>query len=301
MGEKITEREQIVFDGEALINIVLWGDPQISSVNPEREKRFRAACGDLASAEGKADALVIAGDIAEFGRLKEYAAVSDCLRPALNKVDNLICVPGNHDVRIRPYRRQVKKFRRFLTLTGKTPVTKPGRYYYSTEINGFRFLMLGADRASFESSHLSKKQLDWLRAELKKAQDGKKPVFVVNHQTLRNMNGLPDTWLGKGNWRGSVGAQSDELKEILTGAGNVFFLTGHLHFGLNEYTFEECGSLKLIAAPTVACANHGDYPAPSQGLILSVYEDRVRVRARLFSEGRYADPDVPFADFEIML
>lgn len=301
MGEKVTAIEPLVFDEAARLNIVLWGDPQISSVNPEREKRFRTACEDLASAQGKADALVIAGDIAEFGRLKEYAAVSECLRPAMGKVDNFICAPGNHDIRIRPYKKQVKKFQRFMSLTGKAQVAQPGRHYYSAEINGFRFLVLGADRASFESAYLSKKQLEWLKDELMKAQDGKKPVFVVNHQTLKRRNGLPDTWLGKGNWRGSVGRQSDELEEILTGAGNVFFLTGHLHFGMNEHTFEECGGLKLIAAPTVACANHGDFSAPAQGLVLSVYDDRVRVRARLFSEGKYVDPGTPNGDFEIML
>ena len=63
----------IVFDPNARLNLVLWGDPQVSCVyEPQRFLNFNAACKAVRDAEGQCDTILLAGDIAEFGLEKEY-------------------------------------------------------------------------------------------------------------------------------------------------------------------------------------------------------------------------------------
>ena len=294
MGQDI-----LCFDEKAKLNFIVWGDPQISSVNPARLKRFTLAVEDVAKAKGTADAIVLAGDITEYGKESEYKSVADALGLAKDKYKKLLCIPGNHDVRLRSYKKQLAKFQSFINSVKPCSELESGHYYHSCRINGFKFIMLGADRASFESAYISDKQLARLESELEAEKESSKPVFVFNHQTLKKMNGLPKTWTGKGDFRGSVGRQSDKIKAIFEKYDNVFFITGHLHFGVNEFTFEERGKLKLLSVPTVAAANHGEYNADGQGYIVSVYDDKIVLRARLFCEGRYVEESVKNAFVEI--
>lgn len=293
--------DTLYFDPVAKLNFVVWGDPQTSSVNPMREKRFISACEDVAKANGTADAVVIVGDVAEYGKESEYKATADALKIAGERFEKFLCVPGNHDIRLRNYKGQVSRFQRFINSVKKSDELKSGQYYYSCEIKGFKFIMMGADRASFESAYISQKQLLWLEKELEDADKTSKPVFVFNHQPLKFTNGLPDTWIGKGNRRGSVGRQSDKIKAIFEKHTNVFFITGHLHFGVSEFSFEDKGSYKLLSVPTVGAACHGDYDAEGQGYIVSVYDDKVVLRAREFSNGRYTPENVKNAKIEIRL
>ena len=79
----------------------------------------------------------------------------------------------------------------------------------------------------------------------------------------------------------------------------MIFLTGHLHYGTSEYAFEDCGAFKALSVPTVGVVNHGDVTADAQGYVLSVYNDHITARARVFGEGRYVDASVPNACIEI--
>ncbi len=291
--------EKLYFDESARLNFVVWGDPQTSSVNPMREKRFINACKDIAGANAKADALVMVGDIAEYGKESEYKATADALFLAKDKFEKFICVPGNHDIRLRNYKKQIERFQRFMKKVKPCEELVKGRYYYSCEIKGYKFIMLGSDRASFESAYIGEKQLSFLEKEIQKSNN--KPVFVFNHQPLKKTNGLPDTWLGKGNWRGSVGKQSEKIQAVLEKGDNVFFITGHLHFGTNKFTYEEKGKLKLLSVPTVGAACHGDYTEDGQGFVVSVYEDKVVLRSREFSNGRYTPSYIPNSLVEIPL
>ncbi len=292
----------LVFDRSAELNLVLWGDPQVTDLlHPDRVRSFRAACETVRAAEGRADAILIAGDVAEFGREADYRVVSAALGAAAENADCLLIASGNHDVRIRPFRGQLRRFRAFLSAVPKALETGYDRYYSATVINGYRFIVMGADRNSFESAWISKAQLAFVEAELKKAAAEGKPAFVLNHQPLKKTNGLPLTWEGRGDWRGQVGLQSDRLRKILSSYGTVFYLTGHLHYGISEYNVESDGNLHMIAAPSVGCENHGPNAAPGQGFVLSVYEDKVLGMGYDFIHAEPMDETVPNAKFEIEL
>ncbi len=122
---------------------------------------------------------------------------------------------------------------------------------------------------------------------------------MLNHQALAHTNGLPITWLGKGDFRGTVGGQSDRIRAIFEKYKNVYYITGHLHYGTSKYNFEDYGAFKALSVPTVGVINHGDFPADAQGYIVSVYEDKIILRSRVFGEGRYVDPSYPGGYFEV--
>ena len=291
--------DPIVVDPEARLTFVAWGDSQVSNYMFARECCFALGIEDLKNTEGRLDALVICGDIAENGFACEYRMTAELLNSVADKFSRFFGMPGNHDVRFRRYRVQLRRFTSFLSSV-KNGVVPEGKYWYSADVGGYRFIVLGADRSCLEASYLGKRQLEWLKAELESAPDGK-PVFVFNHQTLKGFNGLPFTWQGFGKWRGSVGMQSDRLKAILESRENVFFITGHLHFGTSEYSFEDHGAFKALAVQTVGAGNHGDCSYDAQGYVVSVYDDRVVMRARAFGEGRYIEKEIPNSEVTVFL
>ena len=292
---------QIVFPKDALLNLVLWGDPQIATLHPERERYLEAACRTLAAADRPADALVLLGDIAEFGRATEYASMARLLSLAAPGAKRIFCVPGNHDLRGRHFHSQCARFRRFLQQVPNAAPTPPDRYWHSQDVNGCRLLFLGADKTCFEGSYLSGNQLHWLSLKLAEAKAAGMPALAFNHQPLKRTVGLPHTWAGAGDWRGSVGDQNDALKTVFKKHGPVIYCTGHLHYGMSRYNVEHSGDLHMISAPAVGCENHGENAAPAQGIVLSVYKDRAEGRAYLFSDGTPMDERIPNAAFSFAL
>ena len=292
---------QLKTDPAAALNLVLWGDPQLASLHPEREDNFKAACKTVAAAEGPLDALVILGDVAEFGRATEYAAVQRHLTTAAEKAEHIFCVPGNHDLRVRHFGGQRARFASFLSGIPHAVPNPRERYWFSYELNGYLLLFLGADKTCFEGSYLSPAQLRWLSEKLDEAKATNKPAFVFNHQPLKRSNGLPVTWGGVGTWRGSVGDQNDALRAILKKHGDVVYITGHLHYGVSRYNLENSGRLHMLNVPSVGCANHGKNDAPAQGYLLSVHPDKLVGSAILFRTGEEMDETIPNARFEIPL
>ncbi|MBQ9227900.1 MAG: metallophosphoesterase [Eubacterium sp.] len=281
-------------DESADLNLLVWADPQISALSPLRAARVACACKDVRRAKGRYDALILAGDLTEYGMVCEYKLLSDLLKTVAQRVDSVLAVPGNHDIRLRKYRNQVRVFDRFLGSVQGAVRLKGEGYFRTVDRKGCRFVLLGADRSSFEASYLSDAQLCKLDEALAAA-DPDKPVFVVNHQPLKYTNGLPKTFLGRGDWRGSVGRESDKLRVILEKYGNAVYITGHLHYGTSRYLYEKIGRFHAINVPTVGVINHGDCDAFAQGLVLTVHGNRITVRARVFGEGKYIDDSNPGA------
>ena len=297
--ERAKETEKIE-KTDALMSFVVWGDPQISRLSPLRAARVHYAVEDLKEYDGSFDALVLAGDLTEYGEKDEYEMLSYLLKPVSDKFGGIFAVSGNHDVRLKDHKSQIRRFASFLKSLPNGVANPDDRYWFSSDVKGYKFIMLGSDRNTFEGSYISDKQLKWLDNELKNA-DKSKPVFVFNHQPLKFTNGLPMTFLGRGKWRGSVGWDSDKLRAVFEKYNNVIYTTGHLHYCTSEYVYDDCGAFKAINAPTVGVINHGPFKRFTQGLIFNVFEDRIEVRSRVFGEGRYVPDDVPNNRFVINL
>lgn len=295
------DKEDIIkVDDKANLSFVAWGDPQISSISPLRSARVYSACEDIRNSKGHFDALVLLGDITEYGMICEYKTMAYLLRLIQDKFSNILAVSGNHDIRLRNYYRQLHRFNRFLDYVPKSRKSNDFHYYHSCEIKGYKFIMLGANKTCFESTSIGERQLEWLKSELDSA-DEDKPVFVFNHQALDFTNGLPYTWLGEGVNRGGVGKDSEKLQKVLSSRKNVVFISGHIHYGVSQYTYEDLGNIKAINAPTIGVLNHGDYSKLAQGIVISVYDDKILCRCRVFGEGRWVDEERDNSSFVIPL
>lgn len=286
----------IEIDENADLTFVVWGDSQVSNYMYARECCFYSACLDIKNMKTPLDALIIAGDIAENGMQCEYDTTSRILNECSGGFKNFLACPGNHDVRLRPYKKQRRRFTGFVNAVSSEIKMPRDSYSFSCEINGYKFIVMGTDFSTFEGSYISRKQLTWLDSEIA-ASDPGKPCFVINHQTLHSTNGLPHTWQGMGNWRGSIGWQSDRVKKVFEKHNNVVFITGHLHLGTGRHTFEDWGHFKAVSVPTVGAGNHGDAGTDCQGIVFSVYGSTVKGRARAFGDGKYMDKSIPNAEF----
>ena len=298
---ELSTAEPIVKQPDALFTFAVFGDPQVSHYMFAREATFYATCRDLKTMPEPLDALCIVGDIAENGMSCEYRMVAKILNEVSDKINHIVLMPGNHDIRLRAFLVQQLLFRSFVKSVQNGVPPQKGKYWFACDFDACRFLIMGSDRGSFEGAHISHRQLKWLESELTDAEEQNKPVFVMNHQPLKETNGLPGAWQGVGSWRGSVGHRSEALRTVLSAHKNVFFLTGHLHQGVCPNSFEDYGSYKCLNVPTVGANNHGSCNALSQGYIISVFRDRVEMRARLFGTGEYVPEDIPNAFISVPL
>lgn len=277
-------------DTGANLTAILWADPQFSNYIVKRTKYFDAACEDVTyNVDGKVDAMLNAGDIAENGLKCEYQYISEKLSGA--RTNCFINAVGNHDVRLKAsYKKTVKTFTGFSNNLNEAVGSdlKMDSLHYSYEINGYKFIVLGTDRTEFEESYISDEQLNWLDSQFKEASESGKPIFVMIHQPLKWTHGLPDTWGSPINSAGSVGAQSDKIKDILNKYNKVFLISGHLHTGIGKYTYERIGNFHSINLPSLTIDNKdGVCNDNGIGFVMEVYDGHVLFRARNFAKGTY--------------
>lgn len=282
----------------ANLTVVAWADSQVSNYMFKRFPFFDAACEDISNIDDTVDALMIAGDVAENGLRCEYQYVSEKLANA--KTDNYLMLVGNHDVRLKVYKNTVKKFTEFANnLNGNVQSElKMTKLNYRYDIKGYTFLVMGTDRTEFEESYFNEAQLNWLDENLADATASGKPVFVLCHQPLKLTHGLPLTWGSPIDAAGSVGAQSDAIKNILNKYEKIFFITGHLHTGIGQYTYEKIDNFYGINLPSLTIDNKdGECNDNGIGFMMEVFDNHVLFRARNFAQGKYLpdyDIDVDF-------
>ena len=289
--------EPVKASDKSLLTFVAWADSQVSNYILKRDPYFTAACMDVENSAETFDALLIAGDVAENGLICEYEHIADKL-PKKN-IRNFLMATGNHDIRMRSYKLTVKRFTAFTNDLNKEIGSELyiDSLRYKTEINGYTFITLGSDKTMFEEAYLSEEQLDWLDSSLNEA-CGDKPVFVTVHQPFRLSHGLPDPWGSPFESAGNVGKQSDALKAVLSKYKNVILISGHLHTGIGQYTYEVINGIHSVNLPSLSITNRdgrvNDYGI---GFWVEVFTDSVVFHARNFAQGR----NIPEEDIVIKL
>ena len=263
-------------------------DPQVSNCMYDRYSYFMAAAEDLRNATDL-DAIVMAGDITENGFSEEFQLVLD----ELGGIDTrfIACV-GNHDIRLKNYKLQTARFNNFVNaLNGDTDADG---LHHSERVKGYKFIVMGTDRMEIEESYISPEQLQWLDNEL--AQEKGKPTFVIIHQPLKDTHGLPLVWNHPDDTLGTVGPQSDDIREILNKHKNVILISGHEHTGFGKYTYEKIGNFHSVNLPGLTPNNaFGEYNEHGLGFIVEVTKNTVLFRARDMRKGFW----LPQYDIEI--
>jgi len=266
---------------------VIWSDLHFSAYyEPVRAQSCRIAMADLSAAKTDVDALLIAGDLCENGKQAEKDYLAEQLR-GISSVKKIVPVSGNHDVRLRHIENSIRKFSEFCRKVN--PDIKLDKMYYSYEINGYNIICMGTTRTEFEECFIDEEEIEWLKRELDGVKAKKLPSFVMVHQPLQFTHNLPYAWDTPGNRRkGSIGRQSDYIKNILGSYSNVFLISGHLHRGFGINTYEDVGNIHSINAPSTGVWNKdSEYSGSGMGFIMEVYDDRVLFRPRDFLHGKF--------------
>lgn len=233
--------------------------------------------------------IVVNGDITDNGAAGEYESLKDIegLFPGLPDVYYTI---GNHDG--DKNRSDFSELRdRFLELTGTDTV------YYSFEAGGSTFIMLGNEGAEGDDpdlANLSEAQLDWLDQTLAEAVESKpgRPVFIFIHQPMEGTVAA--------TFEGSDIAQSAELMEIIERYPEAVVFSGHTHRSITGTLAlrSEDGFASYLHDGVVCAVWDGTQDTyDSQGLVVSVYEDYIRVQGRSFAD----DAWLPLCNWKIGL
>lgn len=235
---------------------------------------------DIKNSGEKFDALLLAGDIADYGFKGEYKGFFDVYGNQ-TAVPHILLTLGNHDARF------------FYGRARKTVMDWQGKHlgidigkksYYSYDINGYTFIVICTEKAVLEKAYISKEQIAFLDSELKRATEGGKPAFVMCHQAFQFTHGLPEVWK-----TGDMGEQSDEVRAVMEKYNNVFFINGHLHGGICDYVEEVLNEEKgvySLSVPSYRKPNNFGIRDCGTGYYCCVYDDRVEYTARNFLTGK---------------
>ncbi len=273
--------EPIEFKDSANVKMsaVLFADSHIRDTGFS-EYFFQNAFKDIENSEEDFDAFVLAGDITEFGDMASYEITWNVIENYC-PIETVMLATGNHDIRLA-YEKQTSMIMNKQSEYFATEIEKP---YYSYDVNGYTFVVMGSDEWQLEKATISDEQLSFLDSELSRATENGKPAFVVCHQPLENTHGLPEVWQN-----GGIGEQSDEVLAILTKYKNVFFINGHLHDGVCEKSLEvlsEENGVYSINLPAYGKENdYGKYLQPGLGTYMEVYDSEVVFTARDFRQGK---------------
>lgn len=270
----------------------------------EFARRQVLKCGlwDMANAYDELDALILAGDLTDNGRVEQYENLKEAFAP-YSPAKEIVMAVGNHDTwtddddAYEPAKENFIKYSK--EITGR----ELSECYFTTEINGYTFIVM-ASEDTHTSAYISDTQLQWLREEMDKASEKDLPIFVVSHWPVAESHGLPETW-GDDEPElldGSFGDQNYEVEAILKDYENVFFITGHLHNGFANdsqtgvygyASVESEGSFHSINLPSFMYMGIRGRVMNGCGYSIEVYEEEVLVRARSFTSGIwYTDYDV---------
>lgn len=262
-------------------------DVHVQSWDTRSQTKFKQALTDLHSVAPQSDALVINGDLGN-GQPADYATLQRLLNGTPHPAQTLFTI-GNHEF-YKAWMDESGQFSektfpngeteqasiaRFLKFTGESKV------YGEKWIKGYHFLFLGSEqyrqsnKTNLESAWLSSGQLEWLKEELKEKKEANKPIFVFLHQPIE------------------ATVQRDELRAILAEHREVIFFSGHTHTYLghpNTLTQDKFTRLNSssVLDPINGAGQQAD-PQQSEGLIVSVFDDKVVIQGRDFHGKRWIE------------
>ncbi len=250
----------------------------------------------MQNSENRYDALVLAGDNTNNAGSDQYKYLHGAF-VQYDPADQIIMAAGNHDTwnkEVAPDDRFPRSEELFIEYTKKICNRDVDKFYFSTEVKGYPFIVLGSEDDTTYGT-ISDEQLQWLETEMLKASTKELPIFVISHYVFEGMHGLPNTWsfdyeeAKDGSYSEGV---NDKLFNILNKYENVFLISGHLHNGLaNGYvdedycfsTVETIGNITSINLPSYSKTNARGTPSCGVGAAIEVYDDEVLIKGRCFS------------------
>lgn len=249
---------------------------------------------DVFSAKKPFDAVMLAGDISEYGKRAEYRRFFNVFDKYQKKV-KIFLTMGNHDVRFQYGRNQkiiMDKVNEYLDINTN------GKSFYSYDVNGYTIIVIGTEKRVLEKAHITPEQIDFLDKELARATKDGKPAFVMCHQAFAFTHGLPEVWK-----TGDMGEQNDDVRKVMEKYNNVFFINGHLHGGIFDKTLEVLNAEKnvhSISIPGYRKENNFGITDCGVGYYCEVYDDKVVFQARRFLTGENVVGEYCKVEYELI-
>lgn len=243
---------------------------------------WEQAMEDAGNSDKRFDALVVTGDLVNNGLKDEYNVFFDKIDNS-DAFDNVVLSTGNHDMRFA-YKANHKTI--YNKIDNYLNLETSGKDYYSYEINGYTFIVLGTEKAVFERAYISDAQLAFLDNELANATAKSNLTFVICHQPLKNTHGLPGVWR-----TGDLGDQSNQVRDILCKYRNVIYLNGHLHDGISSRSVEKLsdGVYSFNICAFGKDNDYGQFNDKGLGYFVEVYDDEITFTGRNFVKGKNLD------------
>ena len=277
-------------EDDCLMTVELISDTHIERKDVLKPLFLSAGLANLRFAKADIDAVVVAGDLTQYAdetSIAKYYSVIEKYSPA-----PVITAAGNHDIGhvgdkdVTDISREEAKAN-FIRYNNEYMGTENTEIYYSTEINGYKFIVLGDDVINggrWDGMDMSAEQLAFLDKELASANG--EPVFVVCHWTIDGKNGqeliYPD---------GAIILERNNIKAIMEKYENVFYISGHAHGGIKSTvaadfcdmsSIEQENGVTYISLPSYGILNSYGYPLSCTGIQMEVYENQVIFRPRTF-------------------
>jgi len=301
--QPLPPREAPVDDNTPLLSFMLLSDLHISVYDPNTIKHMQEALEDIKHFESPIDAIVLTGDLTDYGGAEGYAELKKLL--SAYKLPPLYANMGNHDY----YDIWIDKkgaFNKDTMPNGKTDWQSRERFqkffntekpYHAVSYNGIPLIMLSQEAYVQEKPEVgegawySDEQMDWFKEQL--AIYNGKPMFVMTHQPLPAIGS---------DGRSHQLIRAKEFRELLKFYKNVFVFCGHRHQDFqngSEHYFQE--SFHYFHNSSVGRVLNRNFQQEakdkSQGLYVQVFKDRVLVRGREFSNRSWLKE----ADWDIKL
>ena len=157
-------------------------------------------------------------------------------------------------------------------------------HYYSVDIEGCKFIVLGSDDIT-PLGKMNSIQFQWLKQELADTNKNT-PTFIFLHQPLKDtVAGSLETLFGQQDY--GFSSSREALRDLLKNYPNATVFSGHSHYTLEEYqtvlygngsdaTFVNCGSMAYL------CNLDSKDIGGSEGYYVEVYEDYILLRGKEF-------------------
>lgn len=244
-------------ENNVAVKFAAMSDVHVSSTGSKASTKLTSALEQESSkAGGNLDAVLITGDLTDYGKPEQAAAlksVFDGSKVNLKKT-KLIAALGNHDLYNGIYGGGEKLGGNLIknafgdeAYQGATADEVTAGDYHTT-VNGYHFIAVNC--AQFEGGvKYADSDLNWLKAQLAAAaaDDPSKPIIVASHPSITGtaFGSNDDSASGKSYWN------SPTLGTILKDYPQVIYFSGHMHYPENnersiwqgDYTAVSLGSV----------------------------------------------------------
>ncbi len=286
----------------SLLNVSIISDTHLDDRLPGGKLNLGRGLRDMNKFDN--DSVVVVGDLTNYG---DEASV-ECFYEIMDKycdvpAEDWVIATGNHEIGHPEEFTNEEARQNFVKYHNEYTNQGIENAYYSVDVKGYTFVVLcDQSEDNWDSCDIYADQLEFLDKELARGTAEGKPAFVICHVPVEGVNGQEVIYEDGG----LDPEYSEAVRGIMEKYENIFFISGHVHTGINGYIseklfgiscVEEQNGVTYVNLPTYGIVNRYGIPWNGMGFQMEVYEDEVIFRARKFNTSRWYG----FYEFEIPL